>query len=201
MLIRCSIILYFFLIITNVLNAGQLSVKMIFGYPMTTFSAGEVYSGEDLGATLLLKPEITINFPSSNVAVFAYFSMHVMSPYGIIPIAAMGAGTLYYPNGFPIVSMDETQNTELKYKKFAPYFGLASGISRLSISDTSQNRSFLSNTFDITAIAGFDYPFSNSLVGGLELSYSSSIIGGSSSDGSSANNASINGCFSISYYP
>lgn len=181
---------------------NQISVKVLFGYPMTTFSAGEVYEGEDLAATLFLKPEIMLHFPSYNIASFAYFAMHLMSPFGLIPLAGMGVGALYYPSGFPIITGSANKNTELLYKKFAPYFGLGLGISRMSVSDANENISFLSNTLDLTAIGGFDYPLSNRLSTGLEASYSSSFIGGSKNNsGSLSNNASFNFCISISYYP
>lgn len=182
-------------------SATQISAKMLFGYPMATFSAGEEYSGEDLQATILIKPQISLNFEDNNLSAFAYFAMYAMSSYGMIPLAGMGVGCLYYPSGFPIISSSEDQNSELIYKKFAPYFGMATGLSRMSISDTELGVSFLSNTVDITAIVGFDYPLSSSLVGGLEFSYLSSILGGSGDQGSKSNNASINVCFSISYYP
>jgi len=180
----------------------QLNVKTSFGYPMATFSAGEVYKGENLTALIYIKPQINLNFKAYNVSTFIYFSTHLLSTFGLIPLAGSGIGAVFYPSGFPVVNNNPQLNTTLKYKKFAPYFGLASGISRMSISDVNTSTSFLSNTMDITAIAGLDYPIANSFATGFEISYASSFLGGTKNNsGSISNNTSFNFCITFSYYP
>jgi len=200
---------YIFLLLLSIISVNksyssdiQINIRSSIGYPMANFTAGEVYKGENLNATMFFKPQIMLNLTSYNIASFIYFSSHILSPYGLLPLVSSGIGAFYYPSGFPILKTSPQLNTKLKYSKFSPYFGLATGLTRMSISDIEQNISFLSNTMDITAAIGVDYPVSNHLVTGIELSYSSSFIGGKKNlEGSISNNTSINICLIFAYYP
>jgi hypothetical protein len=183
-------------------ETSSVSFKSVMGYPLLTFNAGELYKGEPLKAKIYIRPELHINMNAYNIAFIGYFQGALLSTYGMLPYTGFGVGALYYPDAFAINKSTFDLDSSVVKKKLAPYIGFNIGLSRLSVSDIIQQKSFSAILIDLKAVLGFDYPLTNSWSFGLDLSLISTLLGNRSSDTGKV--ASVNGMIlsvNISFFP
>lgn len=147
------------------------------GMNMLTFTVGEIYKNEELGAISTFSPTILWSFPTFRSRMGLHYSGDFGSKYGFTPISGVGLSSYFYPYGLSSAYEITPDGTLFQKSKPGPYALATLTPVNFNInttkdeSPTGSQVSFAAYMIEVGLGGGYDYPVGNNMVISAEFQY------------------------------